>query len=122
MGFLVTTQQKNSIPFLVRRVFWVYNVPSLVVRGQHAHKTTNMVLICLQGTVSIEVENVDGVKQDFHLATPQQGLYLPAMYWSRISLEPSSILLSLASSDYEEEDYIRDYNFFKSLGTGANSK
>nr|WP_225986680.1 FdtA/QdtA family cupin domain-containing protein [Rufibacter sp. LB8] len=112
-GFLVTTQHSHKLPFAIKRVFWVYDTPASVVRGQHAHVHTEMVLLCLQGTATIEVEDVEGNKETFTLAQPNAGLFLPTLHWSKIYLQPTSVLLCLASTDFAEEDYIRDYQVFK---------
>lgn len=90
--------------------------PADVVRGQHAHFQTEMVLISLQATAIIDVENTAGQVHRFQLDSPHQGLYVPVLHWSSIYLRPDSLLLCLASSDYAEEDYIRDYEVFRTLG------
>lgn len=111
-GYITTTQQAANIPFPIKRVFWTYNTPLGVVRGQHAHKRTEQVLIAAQGIIRVEVESGRGEAQEFELSAPDRGLYLPRMHWSRIRLSEGAILLSLASTDYIEEDYIRDYTTF----------
>lgn len=114
-GFLVTTQQAADLPFAVKRIFWTLDTPASVVRGQHAHWHTELVLVNLKGNATIELENQAGEVQTFVLDSPTKGLYLPVMHWSRIYLQPEAVLLCLASTDYEEADYIRDYEAFKAV-------
>ncbi|WP_114781445.1 sugar 3,4-ketoisomerase [Botryobacter ruber] len=111
-GYISTTQQAEKIPFQVKRVFWTYNTPAGVVRGRHAHKQTEQVLVALNGTIRVEVESGAGEAAVFVLDAPDKGLYLPPLHWTRIHISEGAVLLSLASTDYVEEDYIRDYDVF----------
>lgn len=111
-GFLYVAEQ-GDIPFLVRRTFWTVNTPATVVRGGHAHHKTEMVLIALQGTIILHVEDKAGTQWQFKLDRPDTGIYIPVMHWHTMVYEDQAVQLVLASADYEEQDYIRDFQAFK---------
>ncbi|MFT2010087.1 FdtA/QdtA family cupin domain-containing protein [Pontibacter sp. 13R65] len=113
-GFITTTQFAERLPFAMRRVFWTYDTPIDVLRGNHANKTTEEVLVALTGTVTVEAETKAG-KNTFTLSSPVTGLYIPAMCWTRISFSPDAIVLCLTSTDYDQEDYIHSYEDFSRL-------
>ncbi|QMU27933.1 sugar 3,4-ketoisomerase [Adhaeribacter radiodurans] len=112
-GYIVSTQQATAIPFPIQRVFWSFGVPENYVRGNHAHRQDQKVLIALKGRIVINTET-DQEKQ-FILNSPFQALYVPALCWTKLTYAPNSVLLALSSSDFNEADYIRDYPEFKLL-------
>ena len=109
----LTVVEKDIIPFSPQRTYYLYDVPKGSSRGGHAHKTLQQVIVCLSGAFDIDLD--DGVnKKRFHLSRPDQGLYLCPMIWREIhDFAEESICLVMASSIYDEEDYIRDYSKFK---------
>jgi WxcM-like, C-terminal len=111
-GFLVSTQRADWLPFPVKRVFWIQQVPAGVRRGQHAGKTMAEVLVAEQGRVEINTECRLG-KQHFVLDRPDQGLYVPEKCWIDLVFSPDALLLCLASTDYDPQDYIADYADFQ---------
>ena len=111
-GFLYSTQQADALPFPVKRVFWVEQVPEGGQRGQHAGRTMAEVLVALQGRVEIQTESRAG-RQHFVLDQPQQGLYVPEKCWIDLTFSADALLLCLASTDYDAGDYISDYAEFK---------
>lgn len=111
-GFLVSTQQAGRLPFAVKRVFWVQQVPAGVRRGLHAGKTMAEVLVALQGRVAVSTESAAG-KQHFVLDRPDQGLYVPEKCWIELSFSADALLLCLASTDYDPADYVNDYTEFQ---------
>jgi len=111
----ISVAQKNNLPFEIKRVYWVYETPEHIERGNHAHVQCRQVLIAVNGAIDIELENTDGEKELFHLNTPSIGLFVPVMHWRKINMKKGSVLLSLASHDFDEDDYIRDYEQFNSL-------
>ncbi|MGV3502466.1 MAG: sugar 3,4-ketoisomerase [Adhaeribacter sp.] len=111
-GLLISTQQAAALPFPVKRVFWVQQVPEGVRRGGHAGKTMAEVLVALQGRVEIRTESPGG-RQHFVLDQPSQGLYVPERCWIELSFSADALLLCLASTDYDAGDYISDYAEFK---------
>ncbi|MEJ8804173.1 sugar 3,4-ketoisomerase [Pontibacter sp. H249] len=111
-GYISSTQFAKTLPFTVMRVFWTYNTPPLVVRGRHAHVATEQVLVAITGQIKVEADNGRDYTETFTLSKADQGLYLPAMHWANLYFSEGAILLSLTSSDFDEADYIRDYQTF----------
>lgn len=111
-GNLTFIESTRHIPFDIKRVFYIYDVPTATDRGAHAHKTLHQFLICLSGSFDVSVD--DGSNQSvIHLNRPWQGLHIPPMIWaSEINFDPGSICLVLASDLYDETDYYRDYSIF----------
>jgi dTDP-4-dehydrorhamnose 3,5-epimerase-like enzyme len=95
-------------------VFWTYGTPAGVLRGQHANKATEEVLVAVTGSIRVETDN-GRRKETFVLDSPTQGLYIPAMCWTDLHFAPGSIALCLTSTDFDEADYIRDYAVFQRM-------
>lgn len=108
-GELSFGEYSKHLPFIPKRYFVIYGVPTKEVRGEHAHKTTHQFLVCLQGSVHIVVDN--GIDQDeVILDDPHIGLYVPPKIWGiQYQYSSNAILLVLASDVYNADDYIRDY-------------
>jgi hypothetical protein len=113
-GLLTSTQFADKLPFALKRVFWIQGTPPAVTRGHHANKTTEEVLIALTGTIKVEAETSNGVSE-FILSGSDKGLYIPALCWTKLTFTEGSIALCLASTDYDEQDYLRDYDKYKQL-------
>jgi hypothetical protein len=111
-GNLTFVEGGRHLPFEVRRVFWVYDVPSGADRGAHAHKELHEVLVCISGSVDVHVD--DGFrKQVITLNRPWRGLHIPPMIWaSEDNFAPGTVYCVLASAAYAADDYIRDYDDF----------
>jgi UDP-2-acetamido-3-amino-2,3-dideoxy-glucuronate N-acetyltransferase len=112
----------ESVPFIPRRWFLVYGVPSREVRGEHAHRVCAQFLICVSGTVTIAVD--DGTRRgEVTLDEPTLGVYIPPLVWaSQFRYDSDSALLVLASHPYDPDDYIRDYvDFREAVAKPANS-
>jgi len=118
-GKLSFGQYDTHLPFPPRRYFVVFDVPSGEVRGNHAHRASHQVYVCLRGTVMVTVD--DGrEREDVLLDGPQVGVYVPPMVWStQHRFAEGAILLVLASDPYDHADYIRSYDDFLA-GVGAN--
>jgi uncharacterized RmlC-like cupin family protein len=114
-GFITPIQATDEIPFAVKRVFYLYDVPSGESRGAHAHKECHQLLVAATG--AFEVELTDGKRKERVLLNqPNIGLHIPPMIWaSEVNFSGSSICLVLASHEYQEEDYIRDYQHYQGL-------
>jgi acetyltransferase-like isoleucine patch superfamily enzyme/dTDP-4-dehydrorhamnose 3,5-epimerase-like enzyme len=114
-GDLSVTDVESEIPFRTRRVFWVYNVPSEKIRGAHVHRKLHEFVVCVSGSVSVVVD--DGVnREEFLLDEPSLGLHLPPMVWRSLYRYTSdAVLLVFASSEYDPDDYVRDYDRFLKL-------
>lgn len=115
IGFLVPLELGENIPFEVKRIFYTYNVPYEGNRGAHAYHNTQQVLICISGKLKIKC--FDGIDTKiYELNSPNEALYIAPKVW-RTTFKHSSnaVLLVLSSLEYDEKDYIRDYNEFKKL-------
>ncbi len=99
--------------FPVQRIFYVYNVPTFKVRGEHAHRRCSQFLIALNGSLRVFLD--DGIsKAEVQLDTPDQGLFIPSMVWAAQShFTNGAVLAVLASDKYDSKDYIRDYKAFR---------
>jgi len=111
-GDLSAGEFERDIPFLPRRYFTVFDVPSEPTRGQHAHRTCHQFLVCLRGRCSIVVD--DGTnRREVTLDSPALGLYMPPMRWGiQYKYSADAVLVVFASHHYDPQDYIRDYDEF----------
>ncbi len=114
-GYLSIGEQNSEIPFEVKRLFWTYFTPEEVVRGRHAHYDTEMVLIAVAGRIIVNTEMPDGSLNVFVLDKPDVGLYMPTLCWHTMQYSHNAVQLVIASSLYNESDYIRSYEDFKAL-------
>lgn len=113
LGFIAVLEQQKQIPFAVKRTFWTYHMPEECIRGNHAHRNTQQVLICLQGTIEVTTEMPDQSRSVFILDKPSEALYLPPAAWHTMKYTGNAIQLVLASTMYDESDYFRDYSEYK---------
>lgn len=112
VGALVAIEGQGDIPFSIARVYYITGVPQDAKRGAHAHRKLHQVLICLNGSVTIKVDNA-GQQQEFLLDDPGEGLYIGPKVWREMyNFSPESVLMVLASATYDELDYIRDYHTY----------
>ncbi|WP_178983756.1 sugar 3,4-ketoisomerase [Winogradskyella helgolandensis] len=111
-GFLAVVE-KNVIPFGIERVYYLYDVPTESSRGGHAHKEQQSVIIALSGSFEVIID--DGkMKKRIMLNKPNQGLFIPIGIWREIeNFSSGAVCLVLASTEYDEAEYIRDYSEFK---------
>lgn len=115
IGFISVSENKGLVPFDVERLFWTYFTPEDVVRGKHAHYKTEQILISVAGRIIVNIEMPDGEKMTFNLEKPNIGLYLPPNCWHTMQYSHSSVQLVIASTKYDEKDYIRNYDQFKEV-------
>ncbi|MCI8985201.1 MAG: WxcM-like domain-containing protein [Lachnospiraceae bacterium] len=112
-GNLVVVEGSGvDIPFSIKRVFYIYGSDAEVIRGRHANRKTEFVLINVSGKSKVKVDN--GYEQRIiDLDRPRMGLYLSTMVWKDMfEFSPDSVLLVLASEHYDAEEYIRNYDDF----------
>ena len=109
-GNLTFIEGENHIPFDIKRVFYLYDVPTAESRGAHAHLELSQFLICLSGSFGVALD--DGKRKEvIRLNRPWRGLLIPPMIWaSEIEFDAGTVCLILASAPYDEADYIRDYD------------
>ena len=113
-GALVVAESNKSIPFDIKRLYYIFDTKSDVPRGFHAHKQLHQVAFCLKGKCKMMMDNGKH-KQEVWLDTPNKGLIIPPMIWHEMhDFSEDCILLVLASEHYDEDDYMRDYDEFKS--------
>lgn len=112
-GHLVIAEGGIDIPFEIKRVFYMYGSDSKVIRGQHANRKTQFVLINVAGSSKVKVKDGQGNEAIFCLNRPHTGIYLPAMVWKDMyDFSEDSVLLVLASEHYDASEYIREYELF----------
>ncbi len=110
-GNLVVVEGSGyDIPFEIKRVFYIYGSDAEVIRGRHANRKSEFVLINVSGVSKVKVDN-GREQQIIELNRPRMGLYLPTMLWKDMyDFSKDSVLLVLASEHYDAEEYIRDYD------------
>ena len=114
-GNLSFIEENNHIPFEIKRSFWIYDVPGGEHRGGHAYKETEEFIVALSGSFDV-VLDTGAEKKTYHLNRSYFGLYVPKMVWREMNnFSTNSLALVLSSTNYDEADYIRDYNQFKNL-------
>jgi hypothetical protein len=115
-GNLTFMQFPTQIPFEIRRVFWLYDVPGGEIRGGHAYQSQNEVIVALSGSFDVVITNPDGTANKFSLNRSYYGLYVPALTWRHIeNFSTNAVGLHLSSKPYDVNDYIRDFNSFKQI-------
>ena len=111
----ISLAEKETLPFEVKRVYWTYFTPEDVERGRHAHYQLEQILVAVAGKIIVNVEMPDGFEEQFLLDSPNQGVYLPKYSWHVMQYSHNAVQMCIASMVYEEQDYIRDFDEFKSL-------
>ena len=111
-GYLTPIEFGQEIPFEVKRLYYIYDVNDNQVRGNHSHKKLHQVLICVHGSVDVTLKNHFG-EETYTLDDPSVGLYVGPDNWREMSnFKDGAVLFVLASENYDEGDYIRDYDTF----------
>ena len=111
-GNITVVENNVTIPFAVRRTYYLYDIPGGESRGAHAHKELQQLIIAASGSFSVTLDD-GSVKRTFMLNRPYQGLLIVPGIWRTLDdFSSGSVCLVLASHPYEKEDYIRDYNEF----------
>jgi hypothetical protein len=114
-GNLSFFESSNHIPFEIKRTYWIYDVPGGETRGGHAYKELQEIVIALSGSFDVHVEGF-GFSEVFSLNRSYNALYLPPGTWRSLqNFSTNSVCLVAASAAYDENDYIRDYQQFKSF-------
>lgn len=105
-----------DIPFEIKRIFYIYGSDRDIVRGQHANKRSEFVLINVAGTSKVRIKDGKGNEAIFVLNRPHTGIYLPKMIWKDMyDFSEDSVLLCIASEHYDANEYIREYNDFVNM-------
>lgn len=113
-GHLVVVEgEGRDIPFDIKRIFYIYGSDPGIVRGQHANRETEFVIVNVAGSSKVKVMDGKGNEAVFVLNRPRTGIYLPRMIWKEMyDFSPDSVLLCLASEHYKADEYIRNYEDF----------
>lgn len=114
-GSLAFIEGGRDIPFDIKRIYFLYDVPAGSVRGSHAHKSLSQLFIAASGSFDVHLD--DGYnKASYHMNRPFYGLYVPSMLWRTLdNFSSGSACIVMASDFYDEDDYIRDYHEFRHL-------
>lgn len=112
-GLITICEGEQDIPFIPKRVFYIYKSQRDVVRGQHANRVTDFVLINVAGKSKVKIMDGRGNEVVYSLNRPNTGIYIPHMVWKEMyDFSEDSVLLCLASEHYDPDEYIRDYDTF----------
>jgi mannose-6-phosphate isomerase-like protein (cupin superfamily) len=114
IGYISVVEAEKQAPFPIRRVYWTYFTPESIVRGRHAHRSTEQILIAVNGRITVTIET-KGVIEVFVLEKPDKGLYIPPNSWHTMEYSHAAVQLVLASAEYDSKEYIRDYEEFKRI-------
>jgi dTDP-4-dehydrorhamnose 3,5-epimerase-like enzyme len=114
-GNLSFLEENNHIPFSIKRTYWIYDVPGGEVRGGHSYFKNQEFIIAISGSFDVIINN-GNTKQTFSLNRSYYGLYIPNGVWRHMeNFSTNSLAFIVASADYDENDYERDYTRFVSL-------
>ena len=114
-GNLSFIEEDNQLPFKIQRVYWIYDVPGGEIRGGHAFRETEELIVALSGSFDVVLHNGD---KEFHFSLNRSyyGVLIPKMIWRTLNnFSTNSLALIIASTDFSGDDYIRDFETFKSL-------
>ena len=116
-GQLIALEEFRDIPFRIKRVYYMYDTAPGVVRGKHAHKSLEQILVCIHGSCKVKLDNGRETKVVL-LEQPYEGLYVANNMWREMyDFSEDAVLMVLASELYDEQDYIRDYDVFLRMVT-----
>ena len=119
-GNLTFIEGCRHVPFDIKRVYYLYDVPGGESRGGHAHKNLQQFIIAMSGSFDVVLDDGSNTKR-FHMNRAHYGLYVPSGVWRELDdFSSGSVCLVLASEYYGEEDYIREYAVFKSYAFDNN--
>ncbi len=112
-GMITICEGEQDIPFCPKRVFYIYKSSQDVIRGKHANRITDFVLINVAGKSKVKILDGKGNEIVYSLNRPNTGIYIPHMIWKEMyDFSSDSVLLCLASEHYDPDEYIRDYDVF----------
>jgi len=114
-GTLTAVQNSDEIPFAIKRVYYIYDIPTDAERGGHSHHNEQRLLVAASGCFDVKV--CDGKQwKTFTLKRPFEALYIPSGIWRTLeNFSSGSIVLALSSTIFDENDYVRDFSTFKKL-------
>ena len=113
-GYISIAENKD-LPFVPKRIYWTYFTPNHVERGKHAHINLEQILVAVSGTIKLKIETSEGEIFDFTLDSPDIGVFVPKKSWRTMKYSHNAVQMCIASIEYDEKDYIRDYEKFNKL-------
>ncbi len=113
LGYISIAEREN-LPFVPKRIYWTYFTPEEVERGGHSHYDLHQILVAVAGSIVVTTEMLNGQKQAFILDRPNIGVFIPKMCWRTMQYSHNAVQMCIASNEYDEKDYIRDYQEFLS--------
>lgn len=120
-GHLVVLEEASQIPFSVKRVFFIHGTDNSAIRGQHANRNSEFLLVNVSGSCKVKTIEEDGTETVFELNQPNVGIYLPRMVWKEMyDFSKDSVLLALTNTLYDSNEYIRNLKEF--LQEGNNNR
>ena len=115
-GNLSFVEEEKHVPFVIKRVFWIYDVPGGEDRGGHAFRETEEFIIALSGSFDVVLDDGKGCVEIIQMNRSYYGLYVPRLMWRQMTnFSTNSVAMVLSSNYYNPNDYIRDYNAFKTI-------
>lgn len=111
----ITPVEKENLPFEVKRIYWTYYTPESIERGGHSHINLQQILIAVSGTIILKTQMPGEDLVEFVLESPNKGLFIPKLCWREMKYTHNAVQVCIASMEYNETDYIRDYQVFKSI-------
>lgn len=112
-GALIAIEGNKDIPFDIKRIFYIYGTDNSAIRGQHANRKSELLLISVSGSCKVKTDDGHGNKEIFTLDKPNDGLYIPRMVWKDMyDFSSDCVLLCLSSENYDSNEYVRDFDKF----------
>lgn len=112
-GNLTFIEENRHIPFKIKRVYWIYDVPGGEIRGSHAFRKNEEFIIAISGSFDVILDN-GKEKYSYHLNRSYRGIYVPKMIWRTLeNFSTNSLCLVLASAEYDPDDYVWNYRTFR---------
>ena len=104
-----------DLQFDIKRTYWIYSTPDDIIRGKHAHKELQQIIIAVSGEINFKLEDRFNKQYNISLKQPTEVLYLPPFVWREITFSKDAVLICFASKEYDELEYIRNYDEFQNL-------
>ena len=114
----ISVSEKNNLPFIPKRIYWTYFTPEDVVRGNHAHYELEQILVAVAGKIEVDIVLQNEDSFHFVLDSPNFGLFIPKMAWRTMKYTHNAVQICIASLEYDEKDYLREFTELKKLSSG----
>ena len=114
-GILSFMEVDGTLPFDVKQLYWIYDVESEALRGNHAHINTDRVIVCIAGQIDVVIESVVGETYEFQLTDPSIVLFYPRMHWIKLTFRKGALAVVGASDTFKNDVTVKDFAAFKSL-------